>query len=283
MLDLLPSPWDSAFDALLDSCRSSLVITSPFVGRGPCDSVVAHLRSRRPPVTLHLLTDLSADNLLSGGTDPAALLAVLESLPAVNLRFLPRLHAKVYISDSNQAVVTSGNLTDSGLRRNFEYGVRITAPNLVSQIRQEVLGLAELGSPVSVDELRAMAVASADLRMRRRAAEATWRADLRRELDNRLDELNENLLRVRAGERSLDAVLSETILFVLRRGARATPELHREVQRIHPDLCDDTIDRVINGQHYGKKWKHAVRRAQYHLKQKGRITLNGRQWSIAGR
>jgi hypothetical protein len=60
----------------------------------------------------------------------------------------------------------------------------------------------------------------------------------------------------------------------------ATRDIHREVQRIHPDLCDDTVDRVINGQRFGKKWKHAVRRAQYHLKQKGEIVLHDSKWSL---
>src|SRR5438876_757706 len=104
MIDLLPSPWDASFDALIGSCRSWLVLCSPYVSRGPCDRVIEQLRPRHPPVAVHLLTDISADNLISGATDPAALLALLDQLPAVQIRYLPRLHAKVYVSDSGQAV-----------------------------------------------------------------------------------------------------------------------------------------------------------------------------------
>jgi hypothetical protein len=31
---------------------------------------------------------------------------------------------------------------------------------------------------------------------------------------------------------------------------------------VHPDLCDDSIDRVKDGKRFGKKWKYAVRTAQ---------------------
>lgn len=282
MFDLLPSPWEDAFDALLDGCRTSLVLTSPYIGRRPCDRVIARLRSRRPPINLLILTDLSADNLLSGATDSAALLDVIEALPVAELRFLPRLHAKVYIGDCGQAIVTSGNMTTGGLRLNYEYGVRIIAAEPVARIREDILGLAGLGSPVSVDQLRTMNAAAVELRAARTRSEASLRADLRRQFESRLAELNEDLLRVRVGTRSIDAVFSETILFILRRGPRATTEIHQEVQRIHPDLCDDTIDRVINGQHYGKKWKHAVRTAQFHLKKKGLVERRDGRWQRVG-
>jgi hypothetical protein len=279
LLDLLPSPWDRQFDQLVVGCASSLILCSPFIGRGPCDLVVDRLRTR-PPVAVHFLTDLSADNLVTGVTDPAALLTVVEGLPRVGVRYLPRLHAKVYVRDMAEAIVTSGNLTDAGLRRNFEYGLRVTDARLVTRIREDALGLAELGAEVSLGQLRAMADAAADLKDRYRAAQASRRAELKRELDARLGQVAEALLQLRANSRSLDAIFSETIRFALRNGPLTTAEIHREVRRIHPDLCDDTIDRVINGQHFGKKWKHAVRRAQYHLKTKGRIALNGDRWGL---
>lgn len=280
MIDLLGSRWNAEFDALVGSCQSSLVLCSPFIGRGPCDRVVKQLGRRRPPVTVDLLTDLSADNLISGATDPVALLALTDQLPGVRLRYLPRLHAKVYVSDSGQAVVTSGNMTDGGLWRNHEYGIRVTDPVIVSRIREDVLGLAELGSPVDPAELRALADVAADLRTRRKAAEASWRAELRKEFDKRLGGMTEDLLRLRVGKASVSAVFSSTILYILRRGPHTTPNIHREVQRIHPDLCDDSIDRVINGQHFGKKWKHAVRTAQVHLRRTKRIVLRGGRWSL---
>jgi len=60
----------------------------------------------------------------------------------------------------------------------------------------------------------------------------------------------------------------------------STEELHPLIQEAFPDLCDDDIDRIIDGRHFGKKWKHAVRTAQQHLKKKGLIKLKGGEWQL---
>lgn len=62
------------------------------------------------------------------------------------------------------------------------------------------------------------------------------------------------------------------------KGALSTVQLHPLVQQILPDLCDDTTDRVIDGVHFGKRWKHYVRNAQVALKRKGLIDYDGRRW-----
>lgn len=59
-------------------------------------------------------------------------------------------------------------------------------------------------------------------------------------------------------------------------------ELHPLIQRLQPDLCDDSIDRVIEGVHFGKKWKHHVRSAQQFLKRQGRIRYDGARWHLVG-
>jgi hypothetical protein len=59
-----------------------------------------------------------------------------------------------------------------------------------------------------------------------------------------------------------------------------TTAIHRAIQRIHPDLCDDSVDRVINGQHFGKKWKHSVRTAQVFLRRRGDIGHENGRWQL---
>lgn len=69
--------------------------------------------------------------------------------------------------------------------------------------------------------------------------------------------------------------------YVLRtHGPMATRDLHPRVQQIHPDLCDDAVDRVIDGRHYGKRWKHRVRAAQSPLKRRGAIERVDGQWRL---
>ena len=282
MQSLVKSPWVDQFDDLVSRTKSSLLVCSPYVGRGPCDRLAAAFRRPGidPPVSLLLLTDLSRDNMLSGATDVVAIASLVQSLPQTVVRVLPRLHAKVYVSDDREAVVTSGNLTEGGLRRNFEYGVRIDDSALVAQVRSEIMQYSRLGSEVTLAQLQAFATVTRELRAVRAEAESSMRKKLRVEFDEKLKVLDEAVLRVRVAGRSLDAILSEAILFLLRDGPRTTPQIHVDVQRIHPDLCDDTVDRVIDGISYGKKWKHAVRRAQYHLKSRGAIKLEHGLWSI---
>jgi hypothetical protein len=47
-----------------------------------------------------------------------------------------------------------------------------------------------------------------------------------------------------------------------------------------PDLCDDAVELLINGQRFGKRWKHAVRNAQQYLKRSGKIAVKGENWII---
>lgn len=61
----------------------------------------------------------------------------------------------------------------------------------------------------------------------------------------------------------------------------ATHEIHPLVEGIHPDLCDNSVDRVINGVHFGKRWKHMVRNAQQSLKAQGLIEIDNRNWRLA--
>ena len=92
----------------------------PYIGRGPCKCVRRFAR-RHQPNSFHLtiVTDLSLENMLSGATDPAAIADLVAGLPNATVRFLPSVHAKVYIADARLAVVTSSNMTDAGLLRQF--------------------------------------------------------------------------------------------------------------------------------------------------------------------
>jgi hypothetical protein len=73
-------------------------------------------------------------------------------------------------------------------------------------------------------------------------------------------------------------VFSEVILYLLSKGPLPTVQMHPLIQRLLPDLCDDTVELVINGQPFGKKWKHHVRNAQQSLKRQGVIQFDGRRW-----
>jgi hypothetical protein len=85
----------------------------------------------------------------------------------------------------------------------------------------------------------------------------------------------------RLTEGAVHTIFAKTILYLLKLyGSLSTKQLHIMIESMHPDLCDNTIDRVIDGKRFGKKWKHAIRTAQQHLKEKGLIKLNDKLWIL---
>jgi hypothetical protein len=220
--------------------------------------------------------------MIQGSTSPRALVEFSATFPSTHVRHLPGLHAKVYVADKQTAVITSANLTRGGLRQNYEYGTKITDPILVHQIRDDLVGYGALGAEVSPLELAHLADITDDLQERMSRVMGSATIHLREEFQARATAAHESLLSLRAiSAESTNAIFSQTILYLLRRGPLATAdELHPLVQRIHPDLCDDSIDRVIQGVHFGKRWKHMVRNAQQALQRRGLIRYDGSRWHL---
>ena len=282
MTTLLVSPWAVRFDALIEAADRSLFLCSPYIGAGPCERMTALLRSRhdREPPRVQILTDLSLGNMLSGATDATALHEFVSALPQTTVRVLPSLHAKVYVADTSQAVVTSANLTAGGLWRNFEFGVLIHDSQLVGTLLEDLRRYGELGSPVDHDQLALLAATALELRDVQRRAERSIRSGLRREFTRRLRAADDQVLRVRTSGRTAHAIFADAILHVLRSGPKTTEDIHAAVQAVHPDLCDDSVERIIDGKRFGKKWKHAVRTAQQHLKRRGLADHEDGLWRL---
>ena len=166
---------------------------------------------------------------------------------------------------------------------NYEYGIRTTDPNFVRRIRKELLEYSALGNVVPRPEVERLAQIANDLRGLSRRIERETKRTLREEFQRRVSEAETELMMIRASGKSTNGIFADTILYLLRKyGPMPTTQLHPLIQQIHPDLCDDSIDRVIKGVHFGKKWKHYVRNAQQYLKRQGRITFDGRYWSLVG-
>jgi phosphatidylserine/phosphatidylglycerophosphate/cardiolipin synthase-like enzyme len=205
--------------------------------------------------------------------DLAAVVSFRDYLPGFNLTHLPSVHAKVYVADRNMAVVTSGNLTGSGLAGNIEYGVSFDDELTVSQIRNDFEAYARLGAQVDLAEITSLTEQLSELKDSFLQAQKTIRTRARRAFEQKLRESQLRLLRQRVKGKTTHAIFSESILFLLTKHPMSTAELH-------PDICDDSIDRVIDGQHFGKRWKHLVRNAQQHLKRQGRIRFDGKRWEL---
>jgi len=171
-------------------------------------------------------------------------------------------------------------MTQGGLFRNFEYGVKISDAALVHKIRADVAEYGALGTRIDQQALKLLSAMAFDLNRVRAQVEKSIKAHLRREFGKRLIDFETEIIRTRAAGRAPHAIFADAIVYLLARRPMATRELHALIQRVHPDLCDDAVDRVIDGRHFGKKWKHAVRTAQQHLKKAGKIELREGLWHL---
>ena len=277
----LISPWAEAFEDFGHSIRRHALLVAPFITREPLEQLSSLLATTNPP-EVNILTNLAVDSMLQGSIDVKAIASFCNLHTSVTVRNLPGLHAKVYVADDSLAIVTSGNLTSSSLNRNYEYGVQITDQSIVKQISHDLYEYGRLGSEVSAIELERVAEISQTLKTSYEETINTSRVEVRKEFERRLDVARESLrnIRARPGE-STHAIFARTILYLLRNNALTTRQINSLIEGIHPDLCDDTIDRVINGVHFGRKWKHMVRNAQVFLRRKGLIKLDDGKWSLA--
>ena len=278
----LASPWINTFDQVFGSVQTSMIIAVPFFSRFALERIAGVILDFSS-VRVEVLTSLNVDDMILGVTDPAALADFADSAGAATIYRLPRLHAKVYVADHRLAVITSSNLTLDGLFRNHEYGALFDDAATVNAVIDDMRQYATLGTSVTSEDLRVLGGVAEELRQLRQQILNNPRETLRREFEARVHRATELLqeLRARPGE-STNAIFARTILYLLQRGPLTTGELHPLIQSIHPDLCDDSIDRVINGVRFGRRWKHMVRNAQQTVKNRGVIEHGDGRWQLTG-
>lgn len=273
------SPWTKSFDSFARSIDRSAIIVAPYITEQPLQQLASSLHSK--DIRVSFLTSLAADSLLHGSLDAKAISNFCRCFPETTVHHLPGLHAKVYVADEHTAIVTSGNLTGGSLYQNFEYGVQIDDPALVRGIARDLVDYRSLGARVSVEELARIAELSGTLKGKYANILNSTRTSLRKEFEEQLEATHETLreLRGKPGE-STNSIFVRTLLYCLGKGPMSTEDLHLLIRNIHPDICDDNIDRVINGVRFGREWKHRVRGAQVVLRRRGLIELVEGRWHL---
>ncbi len=278
----LISPWKNEFIEIISKTKKELFISSPFVNVEGVN-ILSNSIQTNSDIEISLITNLTTQNIVNRITEPKALLELYEQFKQVNISSLGRLHAKVYLVDDRMSIITSANLTNGGLVNNFEYGVLIDDSTLCSAIKEDMLKYYSLGNILDKDFLENVSEEADKLYNIRNETDAfvknTRLGKFLRKTTERIDvELLKN--RIKEGK-TINSIFSDTILYLLqKKGALSTEEIHPLIQTMHPDICDDSIDRVINGQHFGKKWKHLIRDAQQSLKKKRLIYLKGGKWHL---
>lgn len=280
MTKLLGGAWRTEFEQLLRGTADSLMIATPYIKLDEAQRVSEILAGTavHPETRVRVLTDFRADSIVASSLDVGALRHLAVSFRRCEVISVPRLHAKVYVSDERVAIVTSGNLTRPGLESNIEYGIQLEEGSLVRKILDDMSAYARLGSEVPGAVLDELVPVEQELRSDFARVLRSARGDVRRRFEERYRSASEALIATQVGTRSANVVFSGAILHVLSERPATTAELQPHIQRLLPDLCDDSIELIINGERYGKRWKHQVRNAQQSLKRAGHISFDGIRW-----
>ena len=118
-------------------------------------------RNTIPNVSVEILTRVRIQDLIDGASDLEAFekLLQLAEVPGleVTVKCISNLHAKVYIFDENSAIVTSSNLTPSGLKSNVEYGIEITEQIAIQQILDDMYAYWSTAETLTVEMIEQVA------------------------------------------------------------------------------------------------------------------------------
>lgn len=267
---------------VLDAADQRLLICSPFITSVEMTRVTEKLREKSnfASMSVDLMTDLRPDAILGGSLHIQALLDLFDAGCKAKVTALARVHAKVYLADTSSAWITSANLTTSGLEHNLEYGVFVDEPTKAADILRDMEDYAQLGSITTQPQIQNYATVVETLRQDYLAYRKTSEGKFRRKFREQLEAASVEAIRLQIGTRSAHAVFADALTFLLRSGPMTTAEIHPKIRALLPELCDDQRDRVIDGRHFGKLWKHHVRTAQQHLKRAGIVEYHNGVWQL---
>jgi len=275
--EFVQSPLEEKLSQILKEAEDTLFIATPFIK----DYGIKVILDNATAGNLRILTNLDLANIASLGFDIESLLKLWSKFD-VHISSLGKLHAKTYIADNKIAFLTSANLTRGGLRENYEYGIILRDREIVSIMISDMnkyFGLGNIFDRKTIEDIKNDIEEIRELRQK--IEKSIELKNLNRFLKQKEDNLQTKFLRNRIKGKTINSIFAETIRYLLEtKGPLSTEELHPFIQNIHPDICDDSIDRVIDGQHFGKKWKHLVRNAQQYLKRRGIIHLEGEKWTL---
>ncbi len=179
----------NTLERLVSTAERDLMLASPFIRCGAASNVLTILSERRiaHKIRVQVLTNLRAESALAGALELEALVDMGRTLPLLELTHVPSLHAKAYVADTEMAVITSGNLTGSGIDSNVEYGVALTDKAMVAEIRQDFENYAGLGTKINASEVSALLGEVSELKKLFRKAERSIRSQARRAFREKLD------------------------------------------------------------------------------------------------
>jgi phosphatidylserine/phosphatidylglycerophosphate/cardiolipin synthase-like enzyme len=123
---------ESHLARMLENARFEVIVVSPWIKRQMWDRIAARLNkfSRQGGRLVVFMRGCESD-YNSGMSDDIR--NEVKSL-AGEILFVHSLHAKIYVVDRREAIVTSANLSKGGIDDNYEAGIWLNDPNVLKDI-----------------------------------------------------------------------------------------------------------------------------------------------------
>lgn len=140
------------------------------------------------PNNIHVLISGNLDDFIVGSTDLETIEWLLEF--EADLRSLANLHAKIYLADDNQVILTSANLTPSGLgtctQNNLEIGILIDNIEYVLEVKKIIKRWFDRGNVITKEWLK-------KAKHNIQQYESQQNEKKRKEIENNQQRINQNL------------------------------------------------------------------------------------------
>lgn len=127
MIEILNKP---IYDIFIQFCRDSVFsikLCAPFVKSDIINDVFTNTSVN---IDLSLITNVNLMSFCKKSSDINGIKNFIDK--GKNVFTYSKLHAKYYIFDDKYTIITSANLTSSGMKRNYEYGIITDDCNLVN-------------------------------------------------------------------------------------------------------------------------------------------------------
>lgn len=133
MYKLLKNPTESIFMSLLSSAKDEVLLCAPFIKK---DIIQNILKNKKNTTKLIVITTCNISSFIRKASDIEAIEVLLDK--GIKVYNHQHLHAKVYSFDCEKAIITSANLTYSGMNKNYEYGILVDDKETVFSIDDDL-------------------------------------------------------------------------------------------------------------------------------------------------
>lgn len=121
---------------MVSVAKKEIIIVSPWIKRSTLQKIIDATKTDEN-IRWKVLTRGNHDDFCVGSSDIDAFKLMIEN-SSFDIRVIKQLHAKVYVVDDKLSLVTSANLTVSGMEINQEVGVASQDPVEISELIKEL-------------------------------------------------------------------------------------------------------------------------------------------------